>query len=208
MDVGDVVRRLLQVAGDVAGDEDGVVLVADEAQKFVQNLVPHHRVQAAGGLVQDEEPGAVGEGGGDGELHLHAPGELLDELLLRELEFFQVVRIEVVVPCGIDGAQDALQILGTQGVVEEALVQHHAHLQLGGALVGHVVLSQNGDGSAVPADQVQNTLDGGGLARPVLPNETHDGPPGDGQIHMVQGKVPVGLAQILDFQTVFHDSSP
>ena len=64
VDVGDVVRRLLQVAGDVAGDEDGVVLVADEAQKFIQNLVPHHRVQSGGGLVQDQQPGLVGQGGG------------------------------------------------------------------------------------------------------------------------------------------------
>mgnify|MGYP002508942782 CR=1 FL=1 len=39
----------------------GVVLVADEAQEFIQNFVPDHRVQAGGGLVQNEQPG--GENG-------------------------------------------------------------------------------------------------------------------------------------------------
>ena len=39
---------LLQVGGDVAGHEDGVVLVSDEAQELVQDLVPDHRVQAGG----------------------------------------------------------------------------------------------------------------------------------------------------------------
>lgn len=88
VEVGHVVAGLLQVAGDVAGDEDGVVLVLDKVQKFVQNFIPHHRVKTRGGLVQHQQPGPVAEGGGDGELHLHASGQLLDLLVRRQVELF------------------------------------------------------------------------------------------------------------------------
>ena len=77
VEVGDVVGDLLQVPGDVAGQEDGVLLVGDEGEQLLQNAVPDHWVQSGGGLVQNEQPGPVGQGGGQGQLHLHSPGKLL-----------------------------------------------------------------------------------------------------------------------------------
>ena len=92
--------------------------------------------------------------------------------------------------------------------MEEALVQHQPDVLLGQLLLPDVVMAQDGDLPRVPADQVQDALDGGGLARPVLPYQPQDGAAGEGQVDIVQGKIPVGLAQPLDFNTIFHNSSP
>ena len=75
-------------------------------------------------------------------------------------------------------------------------------------LLRPVVVAHQGDLPRVPADQIQDTFDGGGLARPVLPDQAHDGAPGEGQVHPVQGKVPVGLAEAANFNTICHKSSP
>lgn len=53
----DVIRHLLQVAGDVRGDQHGVLLVLHEVPQQVQNIVSHHRVQPAGSVVQHQQPG-------------------------------------------------------------------------------------------------------------------------------------------------------
>ena len=101
-----------------------------------------------------------------------------------------------------------MDVCGAQGVVEVALVQHHAHLRLGLLLLGDVVIAHKSDGACVPADQIQDALDGGGFTRAVFSDEAHDGPAGELQIDVVQGKVAVGLAKAGYFNTVCHNHSP
>ena len=81
-----IVGDFLDIRGDMGGEEHGMLLILDKIQQDVQNLVPDHRVQARRGLVQNQQPGPVGQGGGNGQLHLHALGEGLDPLPLRQGE--------------------------------------------------------------------------------------------------------------------------
>ena len=92
--------------------------------------------------------------------------------------------------------------------MEKALVQHHAHAGLGRPLLPQTVPPQKGDLPRVPADQVQDALDGGGLARPVFPDQPHDGAAGEGEVDVLKGEVRIGLAQPLDLNTICHNSSP
>ena len=101
-----------------------------------------------------------------------------------------------------------MDVPGTQGVVEETLVQHHPHLRLGLPLLGEVVIAHEGNGARVPAHQVQDAFDGGGLARAVLADQPQNGAAGEGQVHILQGKVPIGLAQAGYFNTICHNQSP
>ena len=75
-------------------------------------------------------------------------------------------------------------------------------------LLGDVVIAHKSDGACVPADQIQDALDGGGLASAVFSDEAHDGPAGELQIDVVQGKVAVGLAKAGYFNTICHNHSP
>ena len=203
MEVGHIVRRLLQVTGDVAGEKNGVVLVLDEGEKLVQQLVADHRVQPGGGLVQDEEPGVVGQGGGDGELHLHALGEFLDLLVPGQLEPVQIGVKEGGVPVPVGPSQNFSHLGRLQWVVEGDLVQHDADILPKIAALRHLA-AQHLHRAAVPVNESQNGLDGGGLAGAVLPDESQDGAAGQGQIHVVQAKVAVAFAQAPYFDEIGH----
>ena len=73
-------------SGDMAGKQHRVLLIGDELLQKFQHVVPDHRVQTADGFVQEEKPGAVGHGHGNGELHFHAPGKFLDFPLHGKLQ--------------------------------------------------------------------------------------------------------------------------
>ena len=148
------------------------------------------------------------QGGGQGELHLHSPGEGLDEVFPGQAEFVQIVPVQPIVPGGIDGGQDALQVPGPQRVVEHTLIQNHAHAGLGRPLLTQVVPPQKGDLPRVPADQVQDALDGGGFSCPVFPDQPHDGAAGESEVDILEGEVRIGLAQPLDLNAIRHNSSP
>ena len=102
-----------------------MVLVLDELPEHVQNILPHHRIQAAGGLVQDEELGTVREGDGDTELGMHPLGEGLDCLVLGQLEPCQVSLVDFLIPLGVGGSGDVANLGGGQGLVKAPLVKDH-----------------------------------------------------------------------------------
>ncbi len=60
----------------VGGDEGGAAFVADQLQEFGEHDVGRTLVEIAGGLVGEDEDGAVGERAGDGDALLLAAGEL------------------------------------------------------------------------------------------------------------------------------------
>ena len=66
---GNVVADFFQVADDVGGDQNGMVLVSGEFVENVHDLVPDDRVKAAGGFVQNQKPWVVGQGDGNAQLH-------------------------------------------------------------------------------------------------------------------------------------------
>ena len=56
----------------MGGHENGMVLILDKIQEHIQDIIPHHRVKTACGLIQNEEFWVMGEGGCDAELHFHS----------------------------------------------------------------------------------------------------------------------------------------
>ena len=66
MDHGNVVGYLIQVAGDMGGDQDGMLPVLDESKEDIQDLIPDNGVQAAGSLIQDKKLGMMAQCGCNG----------------------------------------------------------------------------------------------------------------------------------------------
>ena len=77
MQEGDVVADLLLIADNVGGQQDGAILLPGVLVEDVQDLVPHHGIKTAGGLVQDQQLCLMGQCHGGGKLHLHAAGVVL-----------------------------------------------------------------------------------------------------------------------------------
>ena len=180
-----------------------MILLPGEVVEHVQNLVPDHGVQAAGGLVQQQQAGPMGQGHGDGQLHLHAPGELLELLPLGDAEPVQIPAVPVAVPVPVGEGHDFPQLFGGDDLGEAGLVQDDADVLLGVPEGGALVVGpQKGDLPLVPGDGVHEELQGGGLARPVFPHQAQDAPGGQGKGDVVQGKVFVSLGEIAAFNGV------
>ena len=186
----------------MAGDQDGVVLIGHEGQEFVQDLVPDHRVQPRRGLVQQQQPGPVGQGRRQGQLHPHPPGQLLDVFRPGQAELVQIVPVQPLVPGLKHPAQHRLHVPHPQVLGEEAVVQHHADILFGAVRIGAQQDGRSGGG----LDDAQHGLDQGGLARPVLPDQAHDGPAGHLEVDGAQGKALVLLDKTPDFNTICHNS--
>jgi hypothetical protein len=73
-----VVADAVQIGGDVCGEQDTVSLVDEEVPDNADEFVTGDRVQAAGRLIEDEQPRVVRQCHGNHELHRHATGQVLD----------------------------------------------------------------------------------------------------------------------------------
>ena len=127
----------------------------------------------------------MGQGGGQRQLHFHAPGEFADQLIFRQAVAGQTVPVQFPVPAAVDGGENGRQVLGAESVVKKALVQNNADLLPERCAVRTHGLPQDGDGAAVGARHPQNTFDGGGLARAVFPDQTHDSSAGERKVEIL-----------------------
>ncbi len=55
MNEGDLVRDFVQIARDVAGQQDRVIFVLHEVVQQIEHLIPHDRVKAARRLVKQQQ---------------------------------------------------------------------------------------------------------------------------------------------------------
>ena len=201
MKEGHIVAELLQIADDVGGDEHGVVLLPGKVREELHHLVPHHGVQAGGGLIQHQELGVVAQGHSDGELHLHAPGELLEGLVLRQGELFQIALKGRLVPAAEDAGHDPAHLLCREAFGEGRFVQHHTDL-----LLVRPGLAQDLKAAAVGLRHAQQQADGGAFAGAVFPHQAQDAALGQAEAD-AQVKVPIVFFQILQFDGVHRLSS-
>ena len=79
MDDGDVAAEALDDFEHVRGEEDGGAALGHALQHGFERA-GGDGVDAFEGLVEEEDSGAVDDGGGERELFLHAVGEVGDEL--------------------------------------------------------------------------------------------------------------------------------
>ena len=174
-----------------------MVLLPGELVENLQHLVPDDGVQAGGRLVQNQQLWLVAQGHGDGQLHLHAPGELLHLPIPGQFEFLEVVGKETVLPAGEKPGAELPHLPYLQLVGKGTLVGDIAH-------PGKALPLQQLHAAGGGVQDAQQALDGGGLARPVLPDEPQDGAPGDGEGDVVQFEGPEVLGEMVQFHSVFH----
>ena len=202
-----VVADLLQIADNVTGEHHGVLLVPGEVRKDGQYLVSHHRVKAAGGLVQQQKLRLMAQRHSQPLLHLHTAGEIPEGLILRQRQPPQIAGVRLRLPVRKNARHHTADLLRVHVLRQSHLVQHHADvLPVQG---GHrsVILSVNGDGTAIPPQAVQYQPYGGGLSGAILTNQPHDAPRRQRQLQSPQDKVTSPLRQSVYFQCIHSVSS-
>ena len=205
-EVGDVVGAPVQIAGNVGGEEDAALPAGRQSPEQLQQLVPAHGIQPAGGLVEEEQSGPMGQGQGDQVLHPHPGGQLPHPLAAIQLEGLHVPPAGLLVPAPVEPAGDGGDGVQPLVPVEVDAPQHHAQLLPALQLPLREGAAQQGDGPRVGGDQVEQGLEQGALPRPVFADEPHNPPLLQGEGHLVQSEAGVGLGQALHGQRP-HDSS-
>jgi len=171
----DVVAQLLDLLHAVGGKQDGSV-VAPQLQDDVAQEVGVDGVEAAKGLVEDEERRVVQQGRNELHLLLHAFGQLLG------LEVGPAGGVEPVEPVigarrgvglrePLQGAQVHQLLFDAQALVEAPFLGEVAHALLApGAHRPAVVV----DRARVRHHDVGNHADRGGFSRPVGAQQPQD----------------------------------
>ena len=182
-----------------------MVFLPGEVVQNVQHLVPGHGIQAPGGLVQNQQPCPVGQRHRDGQLHAHAPGVVLEGLPLRQVKARKIRPVQRSVPVRVAALHHLSNIGGSKQLREVGLVQHHADVLLGPDEAGiHRVGSQHPHLAIVPADRVHQQVDDRALARAVFAHQPQHAAAGQREIHVLQRKARIALAQIANLNRIFH----
>jgi hypothetical protein len=191
VDDGDVGAEALDDLEDVGGEEDGGA-AGDHALEHGFESGGGDGVDAFEGFVEEEDFWTVDDGGGEGELFLHAVGEVGDEFFCftgeaHELEEFG----------GADGggggveavhAADEVQVLGCGEAAEEGQAfGDNADLTLEFHGAGSGVEAEDLDGAGGGCEQAGEHLDGSGLAGAVGAEEAKELAGGDGEVDVLDG---------------------
>ena len=181
--------------------------IGGDAPQQLRQLVTGYRVQSAGGLIQDQQPGIVAQGQSDHVLYPHAGRQLIHPLLLVNAEQIQVVTVLLLLPVAVKPAGHVAEEPYLLPGIEVDAAQHHADALLDVLLVLSEGLAQHRYLSGVRVYQPQNRLQCGGFARSVASDEAHDGTLRHGKAHVLQRKGRIALAQPLDRQCVHSSAS-
>ena len=192
VDDPDVVGQQGDLGEDVAGDQDGLAPFVAQRPDEVPHLGNADGVQAVDGLVQDQQLRVVHHRQGDGQPLFHAQGVLGVAFLVPVGQVHQLQR-----PFDIVGAFEApepgedLQVFcaGQVGVEPRGL-DEAADAGQDALLVPLQRPAEDGHCAGCGGGQPQEHLHGGGLARPVAPQEAVDAP----LLHM---EIQVGDADLL-----------
>ena len=207
LDEGDVAGAFLQIRGDVGGEQHAAMSIGGNAPQQLRQLVTGYRVQPAGGLIQDQQPGIVAQGQSDHVLYPHAGRQLIHPLLLVNAEQIQVVTVLLLLPVAVEPAghvaEEPYLLLG----IEVDAAQHHADALFNILFLLPEGLAQHRYLSGVRVYQPQNRLQCGGFARSVASDEAHDGSLRHGKVHVFQRKGRIVLAQPIDLQCVHSSAS-
>ena len=138
----------------------------------------------------------MGQGHGNGQLHLHAAGIVTECLILRQSKLTEIVFISIRFPPAIGIGHHAPHVVGVQHLGVIGLVQHHANILFYvGKSAALVINTQNGHTAGIPLDGVHDQLDGGAFTGAVFTHQTHDAAGGQRQIKASQSETGVFLDQ-------------
>jgi hypothetical protein len=191
VDDGDVGAEALDDLEDVRGEEDGGA-ASDHALEHGLERARGDGVDAFEGLVEEEDPGAVDDGCGEGELFLHAVGEVGDELAGFGGEAHEVEELG-----GASGggggveavhATDEAEVFGCGEATEEGEAfgdDTDLSFDLDG--VGDGVEAKDLDGPGGGCEEASEHLDGGGFASAVRAEEAEELAGGNGEVDVLDG---------------------
>ena len=174
-----------------------MVLIPHKVQQQIDKLIPHHRVQTAGGFVQQQQLRVVGKCHGKALFHLHAGGVIGVALFLRQFKALTIIRVSCGIPIGIDARHHLSHLRRGQAGRDALAAQHHADIGFGKR--GDPLLPEQLHGASVPVDHVQDQLNGRALARAVLTDQPADCAAGQFQINGPQRKIRVVLFKAVQF---------
>jgi len=197
-DVSDKIGALFEIGGDLRGEKDAAFAVLDELLEEFEQVIAGDGVQSAGGFVEDQQAGVVGQGQGEGELDAHAVGELFDGLVGIEVKTFQVAVEGGSVPFGIKTAGDIgddLQLL--LGVIINA-AKDQSDLLFAGKFVPGEVPALHGNRARIGVDEAQDGFNGGGLAGSVATDEAHDIALFEAEGYVLEVELGVAFVQVLN----------
>ena len=189
----------------MGGKQDGFSFLP-QGQKDFDQLLPRNRVQAAGGLVQQQQFRPVGQGQRQGVLDFHAVGKLGGRFFLLQAEKPHVPAVRFIAPGRVKGA-------GNGGDGPEPFGGVIAHpggnkadvlLDLGGA-VRHGQPAE-GDLSFIRLHEAEDGMEGGGFPRAVAADKAGNfsGRQIKGNIPKLKGWIPLAKPPHRQGKIIFH----
>ena len=196
----------------MAGIHHRGALVA-QAADALQDGVATLRVDRHRGLVKEDELGLVRDAAGDVEATRQATRKLagaelgkvaqtdkVDRLVHQRAAAFAVADVE---------AAEIVDVLAHGELVEHRhLLRYHADAALEVVAGGRHGLAEQLDGAFVVGKQLQNAVDGRGLARAVGAQQAKDLAGGDVQVKVVErDKIVIALDEVFDMDDVCHEAA-
>lgn len=165
------------------------------------------------GLVKKDELGLVRDAAGNVEATRQAARELAGAELGKVAQADKVNRLvherAAALAVADVKATEIVDILAHRKLVKHRhLLRHHADAALEIITGGRHGLAEQLDGAFVVGKQLQNTVDGRGLARAVGTQQTKDLAGGDAQVKVVErNKVVIALDEVFDVDDVCHEAA-
>ena len=184
-----------------------------QAADALQDGVAALRVDRHRGLVKEDELGLVRDAAGNVEASRQAARELawaelgkvaqpdkVDRLVHQRATALAVANVK---------AAEIVDVLAHGEFVEHRnLLRDHADATLEVVAGGRHGLAEQLDGAFVVGKQLQNTVDGRGLARAVGAQQAKDLAGGDVQVKVVErDKIVVALDEVFDVDDVCHEAA-
>ncbi len=208
----DAAADLLDFLHVMAGIHHRGALVA-QAADALQDGVAALRVDRHRGFVKKDELGLVRDAAGNVETTRQAARELagaelgkvaqadkVDRLVHQRAAALAVVDVETA---------EIVDVLAHGELVEHRhLLRHHTDAALEVVAGGRHALAEQLDGALVVGEQLQDAVDGRGLARAVGAQQAKDLAGGDTQVKVVErNKVVVALNEVFDVDDVCHEAA-
>ena len=196
----------------MAGIHHRGALVA-QAADALQDGVAALRVDRHRGLVKEDELGLVRDTAGDVEATRQAARELAGAKLGKVAQPDKVDRLvhqRAAALAVVDvKAAEIVDVLAHRKLVKHRhLLRHHTDAALEVVAGGRHGLAEQLDGAFVVGEQLQNAVDGRGLARAVGAQQAKDLAGGDAQAKVVErDKVVVALDEVFDVDDVCHEAA-
>ena len=196
----------------MAGIHHRGALVA-QAADALQDGVAALRVDRHRGLVKKDELGLVRDAAGDVEAARQAARELTGAELGKVVQADKVdclvhQRAATLAVVDVEAAEVVDVLAHRELVKHRHLLRHHANAALKVVAGGRHGLAKQLDGALVVGKQLQDAVDGRGLARAIGAEQAKDLARGDVQVKVVErDKIVIALDEVFDVDDVCHEAA-